>query len=289
MDIEERSGRSQGFGVLACGFIPNSAAPIDRLSPKEFSITWEMMENLCMRITPDAVSNRPGVLDESDPLKRENFGSSELYRRLRNDILRCHLRPGTRLLFRTLRVDYAAGLSQLREALMRLASEDFVILENNKGFRVAPVSPEELIDITTVRCEVEAIALRMAMEKGDVRWESTIVAKQHELSRVPLLNSEGAFSNEWNAANEALHAAMRAACGSPLLLNFCEGLSERYYRYRRLWARHPSGKRNPAHEHELIVNAVIDRDATAAITLVREHLSATTQDLLAHWSEIQEE
>ena len=224
-----------------------------------------------------------------DLAKRENLSSSDLYRRLRADILRCELKPGARLLFRTLREDYSAGLSQLREALMRLASEDLVLLENNKGFRVAPVSPEELLDITNVRCEVEAIALRMAMEKGDVRWESSIVARHHELSRVPLLNAQGAFSDEWNAANDALHAALRAACGSPLLLNFCEALSERYYRYRRLWARHPSSQRNPAREHELIVNAVIARETGTATALLKEHLRATTEDLLTHWSALQEE
>lgn len=224
---------------------------------------------------------------ESDSAK--NLSSSDLYRRLRNDILRCHLRPGARLLFRTLREDYKAGLSQLREALMRLASEDLVVLESNKGFRVAPVSPEELLDITNVRCEVEAIALRMAMEKGDVRWESTIVARHHELSRVTLLNPQGAFSDEWNAANEALHAALRAACGSPLLLGFCESLSERYYRYRRLWARHPSTARDTAHEHEAIVDAVIARDAGKAVPLLKEHLAATTRELLANWPNLDQE
>jgi DNA-binding GntR family transcriptional regulator len=244
-----------------------------------------MVENQDMIATGAQLENS----NDSEQVKQENLSSSELYRQLRADILRCHLRPGTRLLFRTLREDYKAGLSQLREALMRLASEDLVVLENNKGFRVAPVSPEELRDITSVRCEIEAIALRMAMEKGDVRWESKIVARHHELSRVAPLNAEGAFSDEWNAANEALHAALRAACGSPLLLGFCDALSERYYRYRRLWARHPSGQRNPAHEHEAIVNAVIARDSAKAIALVKEHLSATTEELLAHWSELAEE
>jgi GntR family carbon starvation induced transcriptional regulator len=246
-----------------------------------------MMENLTMSTTIGDIAEQTQTQNGEEG--REHFTSSELYRRLRADILRCHLRPGTRLLFRTLREDYNAGLSQLREALMRLASEDLVVLENNKGFRVAPVSPAELLDVTTVRCEIEAIALRMAMEKGDVRWESSIVARHHELSRVTLLNSEGAFSDEWNAANEALHAALRTACGSPLLLSFCDALSERYYRYRRLWARHPSGERNPAHEHEAIVNAVIARDAERAVALVKEHLMSTTRELLAHWSELAEE
>lgn len=235
--------------------------------------------------TPDGSA----IATASLPSTPENLSSSDLYRRLRANILHCYLRPGARLLFRTLREDYKAGLSQLREALMRLASEDLVILESNKGFRVAPVSPEELLDITNVRCEIESIALRLAMEKGDVHWESNIVARHHELSRVPLLNDRGAFSDEWNAANEALHAAMRAACASPLLLGFCESLSERYYRYRRLWARHPSGERTPAREHQRIVDAVIAREIPTATALLREHLRATTEELLAHWSTLQED
>lgn len=241
-----------------------------------------------MAVPISDVAARTDAFQDSDSSRHENFSSSELYRRLRADILRCHLRPGARLLFRTLREDYDAGLSQLREALMRLASEDLVVLENNKGFRVAPVSPEELFDITNVRCEVESVALRMAIEKGDVRWESNIVARHHELSRVPLLNAQGGFSDEWNTANDALHAALRSACGSPLLLNFCESLSERYYRYRRLWASYPAGRRDAAREHELIVNAVIARKVETAIALIKEHLMATTQELLAHWSEVEQ-
>ncbi len=175
-------------------------------------------------------------------------------------------------------------MSQLREALMRLASEDLVVLENNKGFRVSPVSPEELMDITTVRCELESLAVSMAIKNGDVRWESNIVARHHELSRLPLLGPEGSISEEWNAANEALHEALRAACGSPLLLGFCEILSERYYRYRRLWAPHSSSNRHPVQEHDRIVKAVLRRDTTAAVSLIKGHLTATTQELLAHWS-----
>lgn len=215
---------------------------------------------------------------------RPETGTSGLFRRVRSDILRGHLKPGTRLLFRTLQEDYKAGMSQLREALMRLASEDLVVLENNKGFRVSPVSPEELMDITTVRCELESLAVSMAIKNGDVRWESNIVARHHELSRLPLLGPEGSISEEWNAANEALHEALRAACGSPLLLGFCEILSERYYRYRRLWAPHSSSNRHPVQEHDRIVKAVLRRDTTAAVSLIKGHLTATTQELLAHWS-----
>jgi DNA-binding GntR family transcriptional regulator len=56
-----------------------------------------------------------------------------------------------------------------------------------------------------------------------------------------------------------------------------------------LWAPHSSGDRNPAQEHERIVNAVIARDAATAIPLIKQHLTATTQDLLANWSTLQVE
>ena len=60
---------------------------------------------------------------------------------LRADILRCRLRPDTRLRLEELRERYGMSISPLREALMRLQSEGLVTLEENKGFRVSPVSP----------------------------------------------------------------------------------------------------------------------------------------------------
>ena len=45
--------------------------------------------------------------------------TSDLFDRLRLDILHCNLQPGSRLLFRDLRATYGSGQSPLREALMR--------------------------------------------------------------------------------------------------------------------------------------------------------------------------
>src|SRR5436190_20802283 len=94
--------------------------------------------------------------------------TSDLFDRLRLDILHCRLQPGSRLLFRDLRSLYGSGQSPLREALMRLASEQLVVLEDHKGFRVAPVSPEEALDIANSRCEIEGLAVRMAVDQGEI-------------------------------------------------------------------------------------------------------------------------
>ena len=59
--------------------------------------------------------------------------------RLRDDVLKCRLKPGDKLTFDDLKERYGISISPLREALSRMASEGLVVLEDKRGFHVAPV------------------------------------------------------------------------------------------------------------------------------------------------------
>jgi GntR family carbon starvation induced transcriptional regulator len=179
---------------------------------------------------------------------------------------------------------YSSGISQLREAMMRLVADGLIVLENNKGFTVAPVSREELADIVRLRSELETMAIGMAIEKGDLRWEANIMARYHEVSRLPIFNANGLLSEEWDAANAAFHQALYAACGSPLLMSFCDFLRERYYRYRRLWAKYGNPPEDTEKDHKNLLNAVIARDMASVVPLVRSHFERTANSILEHWS-----
>jgi GntR family transcriptional regulator, carbon starvation induced regulator len=210
--------------------------------------------------------------------------ASDVFERLRGDILACRLAPGTRLRFKDLRARYGAGLSPLREALMRLAADDLVILEDHKGFRVAPVSQEELVDLAMTWFELEALGIRQSIRKGDDRWAANIRARFRELSKHRMRTEQGRLDPAWEPRNLAFHESLYAACGSPSLMRFCRVLSERFSRYRRLWARHLTRKRNIAKEHEVLCRAVLRRDTAAALTALRKHRTTTIQDLLADWN-----
>src|SRR5215510_5926798 len=93
--------------------------------------------------------------------------TTDLFEQLRADILHCRLGPGTRLRFKELRERYKSGLSPLREALMRLVAEGLVELTDHKGFSVAPMSRDEMVDIARTLFELEALAIRLSVEKGD--------------------------------------------------------------------------------------------------------------------------
>lgn len=210
--------------------------------------------------------------------------ASDVFARLRGDILSCRLAPGTRLRFKDLRAHYETGLSPLREALMRLAADDLVVLEDHKGFRVAPVSQEELVDLATTWFEVEALAIRRSIELGDARWAADITASFRELSKHRMRTARGTLDPGWEPRNLAFHESLYAACGSPSLMRFCRGLSERFSRYRRLWARRAALSRDIAKEHDDICRAVLSRDADGAIEALRTHRTRTIQDLLGEWN-----
>jgi GntR family transcriptional regulator, carbon starvation induced regulator len=206
--------------------------------------------------------------------------ATDLFEVLRSDILHNRLEPGARLMFRDLRERYRSGLSPLREALMRLVAEGLVALEDHKGFRVAPASREEMVDVANTLVELEALAIRMACEKGDDHWEAGIVARFHELSKRPMFADDGALDEEWEARNVAFHQSLYDACGSPSLKFVCRVLYDRHCRYRRLWSREDNQTRDVAREHELLMKAALARDADTAIALLRDHRSATLADIV---------
>jgi GntR family transcriptional regulator, carbon starvation induced regulator len=211
--------------------------------------------------------------------------ASDVFERLRRDILECRLAPGTRLRFKDLRARYRSGLSPIREALMRLVADDLVILEDHKGFRVAPVSQEELVDLAMTWYELEALGIRHSIKKGDDRWAANIRARFGELSKHRMTTADGRLDAGWEPRNLAFHESLYAACGSPSLMRFCRVLSERFSRYRRLWARNLARKRDISKEHADLCRAVLSRNTTAALAALRRHRMTTVEDLLANWNE----
>lgn len=230
-----------------------------------------------------AVTTGPAGITPAPPPKASRTLTTDLFEQIRSDILHNHLEPGSRLLFRDMRERYHSGLSPLREALMRLVSEGLVQLEDHKGFKVAPVSPDEMIDIANTLLEVEALAIRMAIQKGDDRWEAQIVGRYHELSKREMFAPDGTLDPEWEARNVAFHQALYDACGSPSLKLVCHVLSERLSRYRRLRTRQGDPSRNVAREHEALMQATISRDAETAVAVLRKHRAATIADVTARW------
>ena len=60
--------------------------------------------------------------------------------------------------------------------------QGFVALEEQKGFRVAPISREELSELVTARCWIDGAAITESIKRFDMAWEERLVLALHRLS-----------------------------------------------------------------------------------------------------------
>ena len=202
--------------------------------------------------------------------------TSLAYARVRADILVGRLAPGERLKIAELATALDVSPGAIREALSRLIPEQLVVSRDQKGFVVAPLSIEDLQDLTELRCEIEVVALRRSVERGDPGWEGAILASAHRLRRTPMLTSaDGSLTPEWIDRHAAFHAALVAACGNRRLLDLHSQLYQQSERYRGL-SVHIEGARDVETEHQGLVDAAMDRDAERLVELILAHLRRTT-------------
>jgi len=207
--------------------------------------------------------------------------ATSVYGQIRADILSGTLRPGEKLRAEFLRDSYQTGNSPIREALNRLSVDGLVTREEQRGFRVAPVSKDELRELIDTRCWIEEVALRKSIENGGSEWEEALVLAFHRLSRVPRSSKKGEFERnpEWDELHNAFHRALISACGSRWLIGFCEQLNDQANRYRRL-SSISCPNRNPMEEHRVIMEAAIDGDADKAVEVLHDHYRRTGDIIL---------
>ncbi|HVW42882.1 MAG TPA: GntR family transcriptional regulator [Amycolatopsis sp.] len=211
--------------------------------------------------------------------------SADVYQRIRMSIFNGSLRPGDRLQPAQLSQQYDASTTVVREALAQLAGERLVTSKVGQGYFIPTIEREELRDITTVRCQVESLAVRMSMERGGVEWESALLAAHHRLARTPRRTEDNPDhpSQEWATVHRAFHAQLVGACRVPTLLDVCEQLFSATELYR-VWAGAVGGsKRDVEAEHAAILHAALAGDPDRTVDLLTAHYTATATQIIDNW------
>lgn len=193
---------------------------------------------------------------------------------IRGEIIAGRLAPGKPIVIKELQAQYGVGLSAVREALCQLAADGLVLAEEQRGFRVAPISLRDLEDLTQTRIEIEALAIRDAVAHGDTDWEAELLATFHKMSREP--KPDGRYAE----LHRTFHDLLVAPCRSEWLKRFRSMLHEHSERYRRLAATHNAVGRDIDGEHRALMDAALDHDAERAAALIGDHVRETAQVLL---------
>ncbi len=217
----------------------------------------------------------PVLIDISAPL------TGQAFQRLRSDVLYGHFEAGAKLKLDELQSLYGFSSSPLREALSRLAQEGLVRADERRGFRVAPISVDDLNDITHMRLMLDVQALADAMVHGDDAWEAAIVAAFHRLEKYESRLSDGpvVLDDEWSNVHRQFHQALLAACVSERQRTWSASLFDQAERYRRFSARNRTTARRKSTEHRKLMEATLRRDIDTACALLTEHIQSTQRNV----------
>lgn len=216
--------------------------------------------------------------EEGDGLPPFRTLIEQTYFRLREDIIEGRLAPNEKLRIEHLKDRYGVGAGTLRESITRLVSDALIVVEGQRGFRVAPIAIEDLEDLTRLRLHIEIEALRQSIRYGDASWRARVEQAYSELSEVeqPILPEN---RRRWEVLNTRFHEALISACASPWTFKVLRLLARHGERYRRYSMKIPGSTRDVHAEHrQIFESAMAGEEARAALTL-EAHIRATP-DLL---------
>ena len=202
---------------------------------------------------------------------------SDLFTRLRDDLLEGRLGVDPQLSENALSARYGVSRTPVRESLLRL-EQDGLIERNGSTARLRKRSAEEINDIYRARTWIErAIASDAAQRRGEV----DLVRLDRALAAEAAVDASTATPQELVAANRAFHHALALASHNAALLDLQERLTLHVTQLPSTTLTAP-GRWQAAHaQHVAIVERVRVRDAEGAGALAEEHLAAARDIRLA--------
>src|SRR5580658_5690255 len=209
--------------------------------------------------------------------------TEQVYEVLRSDLLNGILQPSQKLKMVALTERFGVSQSVIREALTRLTEQGLLVATPQRGFRVRDLSVEDIAELTETRVEIESLALRLAIERGDLEWETGILAAHHRLDRTPAIRDDGTVSEDWAIQHRDFHQALLTGCGNRRLESVVNSLRDGAELYRRwYWVLTDDHQRDLAREHRELKELALARDADRAIEVLTEHIDRAPSLLIAY-------
>jgi DNA-binding GntR family transcriptional regulator len=210
--------------------------------------------------------------------------TEKAYRRLRDDILSGRLKPGTRLVRRTLGKEYGVSAIPIMEALWRHERDGLVESQTMYGARVKKLTSEWISNSQAMR---EAIECQVARE---VATRATPADLDHLMKlAIPLdeiQSSHDVRSKEGAQTHLQFHLAVAGMSGFPVFSQQLE----------RVWASEfmvilwisSALQRPPSDWHQQLVRSLSTGDPDHAERKMREHIRFGKEQLIEAMRKIEE-
>ncbi|WP_025722802.1 GntR family transcriptional regulator [Paenibacillus polymyxa] len=197
------------------------------------------------------------------------FTKEEIMQLLKKDILSLTLRPGTLLSETTLSERFQLSRTPLRDVLKWLALESYIDIYPKKGNIVS------YIDLESVE---QIIYLRSALEKEIMKELSSQIELSNVQKLSDILDRQRAVIEEDHATDQFLslddqfHQTMFQLVGRGFLWQLIQQSNVHYIRYRKLHMLETGKLMGIWHEHQAMLEYMLNKETTKMDDLVHHHL-----------------
>jgi DNA-binding GntR family transcriptional regulator len=187
--------------------------------------------------------------------------------------------PGERLTEFALAERYSVGRGSVRSALVELRAEGLVDIEANKGAVVRRIGLDEAVEIAEARKVLEGLIAGRAARNDDEHARQRLLTVLDEMRESVAGDDDARYSR----LNRSLHSQIWEMSRHGVAQDLVANLRDRSAHHQYRLAMMPGRSRESLAQHEAIVTAIVQGDARAAETAMRDHLSSVIE-VLHRWS-----
>jgi DNA-binding GntR family transcriptional regulator len=225
------------------------------------------------------VSDRHGfpALDDLWAARSNAAAGDAVHRTLREAIMSGRLRPGDHLAEEYLARQFGVSRTPVREAILRLETEQLAERVPRRGLVVRGIPEREVLEVYTVRTSLDALAARLAAtqslpaDRAHLRWVN------QRLAEAAGRGDDSAMAE----LNIQFHEAICEAAHNGMLLRFMRQIHDWVHRFGETTFSFPGRAQTAVAEHERVLEAIEEGDAAAAEQLARDHMISAQQARIA--------
>ena len=214
-------------------------------------------------------------LPRTPPINRRSQLVQQIHDVLVNEIVTGVLAPGAPINDTELRERFQVSRTPIREVMLRLSEEGLVEIYPQVGSYVSPLRATEAYEAQFVREHLECALVREAVEN--------LTEEKATRLRDNLNNQRAALKSgdprRFMIEDEAMHALIAHIADRPGVWQIVLQRKIHLDRIRLQALRNSTRAAQAFKEHEKISQAILARDADAAVQAMREHLQWSLQSI----------
>ena len=205
--------------------------------------------------------------------------TNQVHQELRQRILDGVFRPSESLTEVTLAAELGVSRATVRKALLKLESENLVVIEENKRARVRWFSIEEVMQYLEVRELLEGFVIRQSvpiLSNGDLKEMRSILSEMKKCLKAQDLIQYS--QNNWR-----FHDVIYRVCPNRPAVYMVTAIKNQLKRYNIKTMLVQGRGEDSLDEHTRILSALERHDADAAESQMRRHIANLRTVLRKHF------